>query len=308
MISFVNVNDNEKVDTVVAKIAPECRADAEMMIEDFRGLATEITEVAISESDGCMLVRVLDGGDYMFIFPIMLSEVGNPAAALLALSEYVRREMLPFLLTDVPREGVDILTDVFAHVDARAYDDDEDIFAAIVKNELDMIEEYPTVTSGDVTLSPITDADAAAYTRLCSDRDLNKYWGFDDLADNPSASAELFMLIVEREKKDGIALSLAVRRDGKYLGEGVIYNCDFNGEAEIGVRILPEFQGVGVGLLALDGIIKYCREIGITTMRARVKEENIPAIKLMKKRFVETERRDGVVYLFAPVTGFELLG
>ena len=307
MISFVDVNDTEKVDTVIEKIEQNCRADAEMMIGDFRDLATEIAEVAIAVSDGCMLVRVLDGGDYMFIFPIMLSENGDPAAALVALSEYVRREMLPFLLTDVPREGVDILTGVFAHVDARAYEDDEDIFAAIVKNELDMIEEYPTVESGDLTLSPITDADALLYTRLCSDRELNKYWGFDDLADNPSANPELFMLIVEREKKDGIALSLAVRRDGKYLGEGVIYNCDFNGEAEVGVRILPEYQGRGVGLLALDGIIKYCREIGISTMRARVREENVHAIKLMKKRFIETERRDGVVYLFAPVTGFELL-
>ena len=307
MISFVNVNDNEKIDTVISEIEQNCRADAEMMLEDFRGLATEIDEVAVAVSGGCMLVRVLDGGDYMFIFPIMLSEEGNPSVALISLSEYVRREMLPFLLTDVPREGVDILTDVFAHVDARAYEDDEDIFAEIVKNEIDMIEEYPTVKSGDLTLSVITDADALEYTRLCSDRELNKYWGFDDLADNPSGDPEIFMLIAEREKKDGIALSLAVRRDGKYLGEAVIYNCDFNGEAEVGIRILPEYHRGGVGLLALDGIIKYCREIGIVTMRARVKEENIPALKLMKKRFVETERHNGVVHFFAPVTGFELV-
>ncbi len=306
MISFVNVNDAEKINTVISEIKENCRADAEMMLDDFRGLATEIDEVAVAVSNGCMLVRVLDGGDYMFIFPIMLSEEGNTASALVSLSEYVRREMLPFLLTDVPREGVELLTEVFAHVDARAYEDDEDVFAAIVKNEIDMLEEYPSVESGDLTLSPITDADTLAYTRLCSDRELNKYWGYDDLADNPSADPEIFMLIAQREKKDGIALSLAVRRDGKYLGEAVIYNCDFNGEAEIGIRILPEYHG-GVGLLALDGLIKYCRIIGIQTVRARVREENIPAIKMTKKRLVEIERHNGVVHFFAPVTGFELV-
>ncbi len=306
MISFINVNDTEKINEMLSLIPEGLRDYANMLVDDFRAIAEEIDDVAMCASDGCMLVRVLDGGDYMFIFPIMLSEEGDTVGALLSLSEYVRREMLPFLLTDVPRECVDLLCEVFLHVDARAYEDDEDCFAAIVKNELDLIEEYPTVECDGLTLSPLTDADAGEYARLCSDRELNKYWGYDDLADNPSADPEIFMLIAEREKKDGIALSLAVRRDGKYLGEAVIYNCNFNGEAEIGIRILPEFQGGGVGLFALGGLIKYCQQIGISAVRARVMEENIPAVKMTAKRLAETGREAGVVHFFAPTAGFEL--
>lgn len=236
MIGFIDVTNTEKTDALLFSLSPDLREYAAELLGDFSAIATEIDDVSVCISDGCMLVRVLDGGDYMFIFPIMLSDSGDTATALLSLSEYVRREMLPFLITDAPREGIEVLTNLFAHVDARAYEDDEDTFAAIVKNELDLITEYPTVSSGDITLSPLSDTDTAAYTRLCSDRVINKFWGYDDLADNPSGDPEVFMLIAEREKKDGIALSLAIRRDGKYLGEAVIYNCDFNGGAEIGDR------------------------------------------------------------------------
>ncbi|MBQ2794217.1 MAG: GNAT family N-acetyltransferase [Clostridia bacterium] len=306
MISFINVKDDGGTRELLSSLPAELLEYGELLLEDFRAIAEEIEEAAVCVSDGCMLVRVLDGGEYMFIFPIMLSAEGDTAGALLSLSEYVRRELLPFLLTDVPREGLGLLCEVFAHVDARAYADDEDTFAAIVKNELDLIEEYPTVELDGLTLSPLADGDAADYARLCSDGEANKYWGFDDLADNPTGDPEIFMLIAEREKRDGIALSLAIRRAGKYIGEAVIYNCDFKGEAEIGIRILSEYRGAGVGVSALDALLNYCKKIGILAVRARVRAENTPAIRMTEKRLAETKREDGVVYFFAPVGGFEL--
>ena len=276
------------------------------LIESFTDLAGEVPEVALSFAGGCMLVRIYDEDRYLFIFPIALSDDAYVAVALDALAEYIRREMLTFVMSDVPRDGLELVSTMFPHVDAMAYEDDDDLFAVAVKNELDMVEEYPTVTVGDVTLSPLTDADTAAYTALCSDRELNKYWGYDDLADNPTADPEIFMLTAEREKRESIALSLAIRRDGSYLGEAVIYDFDFKEGAEIGIRILPEFHGGGLGLVALDGLIRYARELGLTTLRARVRAENTAAIRMTKKRMAEVKREDGVVHFFAPVTGYEL--
>lgn len=306
MITFVDIKNAEMLHALIDRLGVERDEYLGELIESFTDLAGEVPEVALSFAGGCMLVRIYDEDRYLFIFPIALSDGAYVAVALDALAEYIRREMLTFVMSDVPRDGLELVSAMFPHVDAMAYEDDDDLFAVAVKNELDMVEEYPTVTVGDVTLSPLTDADTAAYTALCSDRELNKYWGYDDLADNPTADPEIFMLTAEREKRESIALSLAIRRDGRYLGEAVIYDFDFKEGAEIGIRILPEFHGGGLGLVALDGLIRYARELGLTTLRARVRAENTAAIRMTKKRMAEVKREDGVVHFFAPVTGFEL--
>ena len=306
MITFVDIKNAEMLHALIDRLGVERDEYLGELIESFTDLAGEVPEVALSFAGGCMLVRIYDEDRYLFIFPIALSDDAYVAVALDALAEYIRREMLTFVMSDVPREGLELVSAMFPHVDAMAYEDDDDLFAVAVKNELDMVEEYPTVTVGDVTLSPLTDADTAAYTALCSDRELNKYWGYDDLADNPTADPEIFMLTAEREKRECIALSLAIRREGKYLGEAVIYDFDFKEGAEIGIRILPEFHGGGLGLVALDGLIKYARELGLTTLRARVRAENTAAIRMTKKRMAEVKIEDGVVHFFAPVTGYEL--
>ncbi len=306
MITFVDIKNAEMLHALIDRLGVERDEYLGELIESFTDLAGEVPEVALSFAGGCMLVRIYDEDRYLFIFPIALSDDAYVAVALDALAEYIRREMLTFVMSDVPRDGLELVSTMFPHVDAMAYEDDDDLFAVAVKNELDMVEEYPTVTVGDVTLSPLTDADTAAYSALCSDRELNKYWGYDDLADNPTADPEIFMLTAEREKRESIALSLAIRRDGRYLGEAVIYDFDFKEGAEIGIRILPEFHGGGLGLVALDGLIRYARELGLTTLRARVRAENTAAIRMTKKRMAEVKREDGVVHFFAPVTGFEL--
>ena len=306
MTTFVNINDAEMLHALMDRCGVSRDEYLDELVENFTDLATEVPEVALSFAGGCALVRIYDEDRYLFIFPIALSDSADVAVALDALAEYIRREMLTFVMSDVPRDGLEIISSMFSHVDAMAYEDDEDLFAVAVKNELDMLDEYPTVTVGGVTLSPLTDADTAAYSALCSDRELNRYWGYDDLADNPTADPEIFMLTAEREKRECIALSLAIRRDGYYLGEAVIYDFDFKEGAEVGIRLLPRYHGGGVGILALDGLIKYAREIGLTTLRARVRAENTAAIRMTKKRMLEVKREDGVVHFFAPVTGFEL--
>ena len=306
MITFVDIKNAEMLHALIDRLGVERDEYLGELIESFTDLAGEVPEVALSFAGGCMLVRIYDEDRYLFIFPIALSDDAYVAVALDAIAEYIRREMLTFVMSDVPRDGLELVSAMFPHVDAMAYEDDDDLFAVAVKNELDMVEEYPTVTVGDVTLSPLTDADTAAYSALCSDRELNKYWGYDDLADNPTADPEIFMLTAEREKRESIALSLAIRRGGSYLGEAVIYDFDFKEGAEIGIRILPEFHGGGLGLVALDGLIRYARELGLTTLRARVRAENTAAIRMTKKRMAEVKREDGVVHFFAPVTGFEL--
>lgn len=299
MISFIELTDSAsllRVRDMLDGLDNEAQDDVGMMLDSFLALADEVDGVGATATDGCLIVRVCDGGEYMFLYPFALSADADEGAALISISEYARRELLPLRLTDVPREGIGLLTSIFPHVDARAYDDDEDTFAAIVLNELDMADAYPTVTVDVLTLSPLRDTDAAAYARLCSDRALNAYWGFDDLADNPTADPEVFMLIAEREMRDGIALSLAVRRGDEYLGEAVVYDLDYRGSAEIGIRILPEYHGDRLGSRVLSMLVDYCRRLGIRHLRARVMAANIPAVRMTSRYMTPTVTTDGVTH------------
>ncbi len=299
MISFVEITDTaslERVRDMFVSLDADASEELWMMLDSFLSLAAEVDGVGATAADGCLLVRVCDGGDYLFLYPFSLTADADEGAALVKISEYARRELLPIRLTDVPREGISLLTAIFPHVDAKVYEDDDDTFAAIVLNELDMADAYPAVTVDGLTLSPLCDSDAAAYARLCSDRALNAHWGFDDLADNPTADPELFILVAEREMRDGIALSLAIRRGGEYLGEAVIYDLDYRGSAEIGIRILPEYHGDRLGSRVLGMLIDYCRGLGIRHLRARVMAANIPAIKMTARYMTETETADGITH------------
>lgn len=299
MISFSEIKDAGSLDPV-RELFPslECEAEGEldMMLESFLALSAEVDGVGLTERGGCLLVRICDGGEYLFLFPLPVSEDADVGGALVAISEYVRREMLTFRLTDVPRWGIDIIRELFPYVNAKVYEDDDDTFAAMVLNELDMLDDIPAVRDGELALVRLNEVHTAAYARLCSDRELNRFWGYDGLADNPEGDPELFMLTAERERLDGVALSLAIEREGTYLGEAVIYDFDFRGSAEIGIRILPEYHGAGLGSRVLKMLVDYCEGMGLTAVRARVMSENEAAVKMTERHLPRVGESDGIVH------------
>ena len=300
MISFEKINKGSVVR--LAKMLPELSEDSftdlAMMCDEFLELDDEIDEVAVTAAHGCVLVRICDGGEYFFPFPFVLDDDTDPTEALRELALYTRKESIRLRFTDLPRECLDLVTAIFPHVEAKAYEDDEDSFVAVVLNEIDLMEECPEVSVGAVTLSPLTENDKEDYAALCADRELNRYWGYDALADNPTLDPDYFLAVAMKEAEDGVALSLAVRVGGKLVGEAVIYNLDYRGSGEIAIRISRAHQGKGYGALALRALINLCGKIGLCSLYARVREENTPAISLVRFRMVEKSRSEGVITYF----------
>ena len=58
----------------------------------------------------------------------MLSEDADAHSACRNLAEYSRRELIPLIITDVPRDEIEFLCSVFPHIDAYTYEDDDDTF------------------------------------------------------------------------------------------------------------------------------------------------------------------------------------
>jgi len=242
----------------------------------------------------CIFVRIFDEGEYYFVYPIPINENADGQLALTELSRYVRREMLPFRLCDVPREELYVLTELFGEVSAAAYEDDEDSFFVRIKNECDLLDEPPTVTKGRITLSPLTDGDAEDYARLCRDGLVNEHWGYDYRLDEPNASDGYFLSVARGELLRGVALTLAVRANGRFIGEAVLYDFDYMGSCELGVRLLPEFWGQGFGTEAVSALITLAKGIGIKRLRATVKRENLRSLRLMESTMGDGTQSDGV--------------
>ncbi len=280
-LHFKKINDKD-FDSVFSNMTPLEREYAEGVVESISECAPD-AETAFSSHGSVLYARIYDGERYIFPFPFLLSDDGGEpemSDACRQLAGYAKREMIPLIISDIPREELYIITDLFSYVDAEVYSDDDDSFFVRIKTECDMLESVPCIDHDGIRLDEIQDGDTDAYAELCGDAELNRYWGYDVSADNPGADKRFYIDTARREFADGIAVTLAVRHGGEFAGEAVIYGFDFCGAAEIAVRILPEYQGRGIGASAVRALIELSRRIGLKTLFASVMNGNFASVKM----------------------------
>ena len=224
----------------------EFSSDAAEIIFGLYEFVADASAIAFSYLDEVLYARIYDGERYLFPLPFMLTDTADAEAALINLADYSVREMVPLIITDVPRDELDFIMSVFGHIDAAAYEEDDDTFFIKVNNECDMLSDVPEIELDGIKLDAITDSDKDVYAGLCRDRDLNRYWGYDVDADNPDGETDFYLTVARREFDEGIAVTLAIRESGDFVGEATVYGFDYRGGAQIAVRVLPECHSRGI--------------------------------------------------------------
>ncbi len=127
-----------------------------------------------------------------------------------------------------------------------------------VENELYELNAIPTLVTGRLTLSALTEADKPAYNAICLDDERNRYWGYDYREDWKGEPLEDYFLAVTRHDFAArAAVNFAVRLNGKCIGEAVLYRFDGKGGAELGCRIAPEHAGQGYGTEAFAAVADW---------------------------------------------------
>ena len=252
--------------------------------------------LAFAYDSEVLYARVYDGEKYVFPLPFMLSENADAEGACISLAAYSVREMVPLIITDVPREEIEFICSVFPHVDAYTYDDDDDSFFVKVNNECDMLDYVPNIELDGITLDELRDEDKERYAALCRDRDLNKYWGYDVDVDNPDGNADFYLDTVRREMDSGVALALAVREGGELVGEATVYGFDYRGTASIAVRVMREYHKRGIGVRATRALIEISKEMGLSCVTAEILEENEASVRMTSKCMDLEKRENGKVY------------
>jgi len=301
MISFSELTaDNADMlkEELRAKIQPEDVLYFEDSIFSMLELIEEDpdTGVGLSAFSGCLLVRVFDYGRYMFAYPIAEREDADVMAAIREIASYARREEIPLVLTDVPKGEIGMLLGRYRHITLDAEDADAASYRAEIKSECELLCDMPEISAERITLSAPTEDDITEIARLARDESVNKYWGYNYLSDIGEVADEYFYENSIRSFESGASMSMAIRYEGKYVGEAEYYSFDLMGGAEIAIRLLPEYQGFGLGRETLLLAIKLGRRIGLTKLYATVMEENAPSVKFTSQLMTQYRREGGVVY------------
>ena len=123
------------------------------------------------------------------------------------------------------------------------------------------------------------------YARLVLDPEVNKYFGYSACDDIPNGGGAEFReaALAQFASGESMTFALTVYREGRnvFVGEAALYGFDGRGGAEIAFRLLPKWQGVGLGKTALLGCLEIAGKLGLKSVKARVMEQNVRSVGLL---------------------------
>ena len=300
MISFKVLNGENKSEVINSFSKVLSDEALQTLTEIALGFNTGIedSEFALSVYSGCALVRVFDMGRYCFLFPYEIEADSDVSASISAIAEYAMREEIPLIFSDVPFDCLSYFRG-FRHMDIDAEDIEAESYRVRIKNECDLISSVPSVVRGRVELNEISENDIPDYARLCKDQNVNKYWGYNYSEDMNNPSDRYFYENALREFSSGVSVSMAVRFEGHFIGEAIIYAFDGRGCAEFAIRLLPEWQGKGLGNESSLAISDVGRKIGLTRLSCRVMNANGASLAMLRKLSADftEEESESVFYI-----------
>ena len=153
-----------------------------------------------------------------------------------------------------------------------------DKYNVVPKRAIDGVSRLPVLKGERIALSPVKEKDGEAYRRLAADPVRNAYWGYDwreDYAGEGEPSAAWFLALAREDFKAKREMPLGIYVAGKLAGEVVLHRFGYRSEAEIGVRLLPEYEGQGYATEALKLYTQYAfLRLGLERIEAKRYREN----------------------------------
>lgn len=230
----------------------------------------KIISLALGEKCGDMMIVHVEKALYTYegIYPATVQAFANLCAAD---TVYSNRE------DDAGDKGLRTSKMQYRPIELRGK------YRITVGTEADSLEKIPVIETERLTLDEIQYSDADAYSAICLDDNLNKYWGYDYRKDLKGELTDTYFVdVTKHDFEKRLAINFAVRLDGKFIGEAVIYNFDYKGGAEIGCRIAPEYAGNGYGAEAFAAAADWVLYgLGMEKAVAKCFKENAPSFKML---------------------------
>ena len=165
-------------------------------------------------------------------------------------------------------------------------------------NELESLDAVPEIVTSRLTLDAITEADKVAYSALCLNDDRNRLWGYDYRKDWKGEPLEdYFFDVAQHDFAHRLAINFAVRLNGTFIGEAVLYRFDYRGGAELGCRIAPEYAHNGYGTEAFSAVADWALyKLGLTCVHAKCYHENEASFRMLSSCMRRSGKDDTFFY------------
>ncbi len=302
MLSFkeLNINTYKELSEAAAEILGEPSAlfkkergtDIEGFLLELTESFDEDTELAVTFDFGCILIRVFDMGRYCFIYPFEFSDSSDTKLALYEIAKYASWQQISMHISDMPAERISELSG-FRHITLDAEDHASELYRVNILSEGELLDEIPEIDGGRVTLNGLSEDDIPEYARLCRDRDVNRFWGYDWSEDIKEPSDAYFFETSREEFISGESIPFAVRASGKLIGEALLYAFDRRGGCSIAIRLLKSKQGKGYAGEIFTALSEFACDIGISVLSAEIMLENKRSVAFAEKYMERTGTENG---------------
>lgn len=304
MISFIELskeNFDATEEQLIGELASEFGSCDDMLSELKGAMSTLFCELSsygelgVAVCSGTLIVRTLDSGKYSFVYPIPLTEKADIQGAVEATREYAVFEEIPLIFTDVPKDEISYLVSGYRHITLDAEDENADLYRVSLSSELEFVQKTPSVKVSRISLGELLPEDIPEYARLCRDAHINKYWGYDYRLDAPDATDSFFFDTQREEFLRSVSLTLAVRYNGRLIGEANLHAFDLKGGADCAFRLFSDYHGKGLGRETLLSLISIAKQIGLVRLYGRVMPENTSSIALLSS--IMQKHCEGIYYI-----------
>lgn len=166
-----------------------------------------------------------------------------------------------------------------------------------VHTELNVWNTIPEISTTHLTLSAIDETDKTSYNHLCLDDERNRYWGYDYRLDCPCPDENYFINVTKEDFQSKTAVNWGIHSDGKFIGEILLYDFDYHGGAQVGIRLLKGYEGKGFAREALEAVINEgLYSLRLSVIHAKCYLENTKSLKLLSSCMPKSGKDDTYVY------------
>lgn len=165
---------------------------------------------------------------------------------------------------------------------------------------IDKMKAVPSFRTERLEIREISKESKEELYRMEIDAERNKFWGYDwreEFGGDPTPDDFLESIRRDFTIRDEAPMGLYL--GGKLIGEVVLHNFGYRHECEVGVRLLPEYEGNGYAREAVEGAANYAFfRLDCDTVNAKCFKQNFKSRNCLTAAGMRECGEDDTFYYF----------
>jgi hypothetical protein len=165
---------------------------------------------------------------------------------------------------------------------------------------IDRLTHPPVLHTQRLVIKEMSDSDANMLYALEMDKERCKLWGYDwrdHLKETPTP--EMFLEGTREDFKNREEMPMGIYVNGEMIGEVVLHNFGYRNDCEVGMRLLPAYEGNGYAAEAVLAVMDYALyDLNMETILAKCLKENVKSKKTLTSVGLRQYKEDETYFYF----------